>query len=113
MSLIKEPSKNRLNIILAVMVTGCALALVNVQHKSRTLFIELEKAQSQTKQLELDWVQLQLDESTLGKNARIESLAREKLTMTTITADRTQYLSISDESADTAPKKAIVPLQVK
>jgi hypothetical protein len=42
---------------------------------ARHLFIELGNWHP-ARQLDIDWAQLQLDQSTLGKNARIEQIAR-------------------------------------
>jgi cell division protein FtsL len=83
----------RLNLLLAVLLVGCALSLVNAQYQARQLFIELERAQSLARQLDIEWAQLQLDQSTLGKNARIESIARGDLNMVPLTPQRTQYLT--------------------
>lgn len=84
---------NRLNAVLTVALMLCALALVHAQYQSRRLFIELERAQATARQLDIEWAQLQLDQSTLGKHARIESIARRDLNMVGTTSDRTQYLS--------------------
>jgi cell division protein FtsL len=83
----------RLNVLLAALLVGCALSLVNAQYQARQLFIELERAQSLARQLDIEWAQLQLDQSTLGKNARIESIARGDLNMVSLTPQRTQYLT--------------------
>ena len=83
----------KLNIVLTVLLVGCALSLVNAQYQARHLFIELERAQGQARQLDIEWAQLQLDQSTLGKHERIESIARRDLNMTPLTAARTQYLT--------------------
>lgn len=83
----------RLSFLVTMMLVLCALSLVNAQYQARRLFIELERAQSVARQLEIDWVQLQLDQSTLGKNSRIEELARRDLNMIVLTPARTQYLT--------------------
>jgi cell division protein FtsL len=83
----------RLNFLLMVLLVGCALSLVNAQYQARELFIELERAQSIGRQLDVDWAQLQLDQSTLGKSARIEMIARRDLNMISLTPQRTQYLT--------------------
>ena len=87
----------KINLILAALLVSCALALVNSQYKARNLFIELEKLQQQSRQLDIDWAQLQLDQSTLGKNARIEEIARTELNMTPLSPARTQYLTEGDK----------------
>jgi len=83
----------RANLVLTVALVGCALSVVNAQYQSRRLFIELERAQAQAKQLDIEWAQLQLDQSTLGKHARIEANARRDLNMVAVTPARTQYLT--------------------
>jgi cell division protein FtsL len=83
----------KVNLLLAALLVGCALSLVNAQYQARHLFIELERLQQQARQLDIDWAQLQLDQSTLGKNARIEQIARKDLNMTPLTTARTQYLT--------------------
>lgn len=83
----------RLHLILAVALVLCALALVNAQYQARQLFIDLERAHSSARQLEIEWAQLQLDQSTLGKHARIEASAMRDLNMIALTAARTQYLT--------------------
>lgn len=84
----------RINLILTVLLVACALSLVNAQYQARSLFIELERAQALTRQLDIEWAQLQLDQSTLGKHARIEANARRDLQMTALSSARTQYLTL-------------------
>lgn len=83
----------RLNLGLTLLLVLCALALVNAQYKSRQLFIELERAQAAARELDVEWAQLQLDQSTLGKHARIEASARRDLGMVVLTPARAQYLT--------------------
>lgn len=91
----------RLNVLLTAILVGCALSLVNAQYQARHLFIELERAQAQARQLDIDWAQLQLDQSTLGKHERIEAIARRDLGMTSLTAARTQFLTQEPAPAPT------------
>ncbi|HEY0941672.1 MAG TPA: cell division protein FtsL [Steroidobacter sp.] len=84
----------RINFILTVALVACALLLVNAQYQARRLFIELERAQAAARQLEIEWSQLQLDQSTLAKHARIETNARRDLGMVPVTPARTQYLTM-------------------
>ncbi len=81
------------NILLAALLVGSALSLVKSQYQARNLFLDLEKLEQQSRQLDIDWAQLQLDQSTLGKNARIEQIARTDLNMLPLTPARTQYLT--------------------
>jgi cell division protein FtsL len=83
----------KLNIVLTALLVGCALSVVNARYQARHLLIEFERAEQQARQLDIDWAQLQLDQSTLGKNERIEQIARSELNMTPLTPARTQYLT--------------------
>jgi cell division protein FtsL len=83
----------KMNAVLAALLVGCALSVVNARYQARHLFIDLERLQQQQRQLEIDWAQLQLDQSTLGKSERIEQIARTELNMTPLTPARTQYLT--------------------
>jgi len=83
----------KLNVVLTALLVASALSLVNARYQARHLFIDLERLTQQARQLDIDWSQLQLDQSTLGKNERIEQIAREDLNMTQLTPARTQYLT--------------------
>ncbi len=83
----------KINIVLTAALVLSALSLVKAQYQARNLFIELGKLEQQVRQLDIDWAQLQLDQSTLGKNARIEQIARTELNMTPLSPARTQYLT--------------------
>lgn len=82
----------RVNLVLMALLVVSALSLVISQYQARSLFIELERAQAQARQLEIEWSQLQLDQSSLGTHARIENAAR-TLSMVAATTERTQYLT--------------------
>lgn len=83
----------RLSMVLTTLLACSALSLVNAQYQARRLFIEMERAQAVSRQLEIEWSQLQLDQSTLGKHARIEANARRDLQMVNVTPARTQYIT--------------------
>lgn len=82
----------RLNLILLLVLTACALGLVTSQHKARKLFAELERQQEHAKQLDVEWGQLQLEQSTWALHARVERIARERLRMSVPDARRTQVV---------------------
>ena len=83
----------KLNLALVALLVACALSLVNARYQWRHLFSELETTQSQARQLDIEWSQLQLDQSTLGKHERIEQIARADLNMVPLSPARTQYLT--------------------
>lgn len=86
----------RINIILAALLLTCSLSLINAQYKARSLFIQLERSQNLTRQYELQWTQLKLDQSTFGKHSRIEKVANQELGMIPVTSGGTQYLTAKE-----------------
>jgi cell division protein FtsL len=83
----------KLNVVLTALLVACALSVVNSRYQRNHLVNDLEKLASQQRQLDIDWAQLQLDQSTLGKNERIEQIARTELNMAPLSPARTQYLT--------------------
>lgn len=71
----------RLNLFLIVVLLGCALSLVSSNHRARKLFTELEAGQKRMRDLDVEFGQLQLEQSTVAAHARVEKLARDKLGM--------------------------------
>ena len=53
---------------------------------------ELEREQARTRELEVEWGQLQLEQSTWASHARVEGIAREKLGMRAPAPERTIVL---------------------
>ncbi len=82
----------RINLILLLVLTACALGLVTSQHRARKLFAELEHEQERAKQLDVEWGQLQLEQSTWAMHARVEKIARDHLRMRVPDAKRTQVV---------------------
>ncbi len=84
----------RLNILLAAVLVVCALGLVTSQNRARSLFVAVEKAHAQTARLEVQWNQLQVDQTALAKAALIDRKARSELAMQSISAERTLHLVV-------------------
>ena len=82
----------RLNLALFVVLVICALALVTSQHRTRKLITELEKEQELAKQIDVEWGQLQLEQSTWAMHARIEQIASQRLQMQVPDAKRIQVV---------------------
>jgi cell division protein FtsL len=66
----------QLDILLTLVLMVCALAVVNAQHRARTLFVELESLKREARDLEVEWGKLQLEQGTLTSHARVEALAK-------------------------------------
>ena len=71
----------RLNVTLFVVLLLCALALVTSQHQARKLFVELQSEQDRGRELDIEFGQLQLEQSTWAMQSRIEQVASKRLGM--------------------------------
>ena len=71
----------RLNLVLLLVVVVCALGVVTSQHRARKLFQALESEQERARQLDVEWGQLQLEQSTWAMQSRIEKIASGSLQM--------------------------------
>jgi cell division protein FtsL len=71
----------RVDAILVTLAVLSALGVVAAQHQSRKLFAELEREHTRARNLEVEWGQLQLEQSTWASHARVEKIARERIGM--------------------------------
>lgn len=67
--------------LLALVAFLTALAVVVTKHDSRRLFVELQALEHERDLLNVEWNQLQLEESAWSTQARIETAARRRLEM--------------------------------
>jgi len=68
--------------VFAAVCVVSALALVYTKHESRKLFVELEQLTDQRDELNIEWGQLQIEQSTWATHARIEQVATDDLQLT-------------------------------
>jgi cell division protein FtsL len=68
--------------VLWVAVLGSSLGVVYAKHEARTRFYELQKLTQRRDDLEIEWGQLQLEQSTWATHGRVEQVARDDLRMT-------------------------------
>ena len=71
----------KLNLILFLVVIVAALGVITSQHKARKLYIELQQQEEMAKQYDIEWGQLQLEQSTWAMHSRIERIAEKRLNM--------------------------------
>jgi len=84
---------SRVNLVLLALLIASALATVASTHRARKLFTELERSQAEQKRIDIEWGQLQLEQSTWAKHALVESLATKQLGMRVPDAGRIQFLN--------------------
>jgi cell division protein FtsL len=68
-------------IVFAVVCVMSSLALIYTKHESRKLFVELESLTHERDQLNIEWGQLQIEQSTWATHARIEQVATDDLAL--------------------------------
>lgn len=71
----------RLNLILTLILMFCALGVVTSQHRARKLFQAIEAEQERGRALEVEYGQLQIEQSTWAVHTRIERVAVDRLRM--------------------------------
>lgn len=84
----------RLNLVLLAAVIASAMYLVQLQYQSRRLFVEVEKAQSFSRKLEIERERLEVDKRSQATPLRIEKIAKEQLQMRSATPAVTQYVKL-------------------
>ena len=67
--------------VFAVVCVISAMALVYTKHESRKLFVELEQLTTERDELNIEWGQLQIEQSTWAQHARIEQVATDDLSL--------------------------------
>lgn len=63
------------------LVLASGLSIVHTTHENRFVFNELQEMKEQANQLEVEWGQLLIEQSTFGIEGRIEQKAIEQLQM--------------------------------
>ncbi len=87
-------SGTALNALLLVAVVMCALSVVTSQHKARKLFVELQKGKERAQQMDVEWGQLQLEQSTWAAPARVERVAARQLQMQLPRNGQVQFIRV-------------------
>ena len=86
-----------LNVLLVVMVVMCALSVVTSQHNARKLYVSLQNEKESAQKIEVEWGQLQLEQSTLATLARIEKIATLNLHMQLPKNGQVHYIKLDSD----------------
>jgi cell division protein FtsL len=70
-----------LTLVFAIVCVVSAVAVIYTKHESRKLFVELEELTSERDALNIEWGQLQIEQSTWATHARIEKVASDDLSL--------------------------------
>ncbi len=71
-------------LILVLAVIASSISVVYAKHQSRKLFIELQALGNDRDNMDVEWGQLQLEQSTLTTQGQVESAARDRLGMVSL-----------------------------
>ncbi len=85
----------RVNLLLLAALVVCALSLVTSRHQARKLFVDLEREQTRSRAFEVEFGQLQIEQSTWAMPGRIEKIGRDQLHMQIPGPGRTEVLERS------------------
>ena len=69
--------------VLWVAALGSAAGAIYCKHRARELFVQLERLSGQRDNLQIEWGQLQLEQSAWSTHAFVERVASTKLKMAT------------------------------
>ncbi|RDH81335.1 MAG: cell division protein FtsL [endosymbiont of Galathealinum brachiosum] len=78
--------------LLVVAIMGSAIGVIYSKHQTRKIFVNLQKLHKQIDELDVEWGQLQLEQSAWSSHGRIEKVARKKLQMTLPRANEILYI---------------------
>ena len=67
--------------VLLLATIATAMAAAYAKHQSRKLFIELQALEAERDAMNVEWGQLQLEQSTHTTHGKVESAARKRLGM--------------------------------
>jgi len=73
-------------------VLGSAAGAIYAKHRSRELFVELERLNRQRDNLEIQWGQLQLEQSSWSTLAFVERVATTRLNMSSPNPDQVRVV---------------------
>jgi cell division protein FtsL len=75
-------------LVLAAGVVASGIWIVDMEHRSRQLFIEAEALNRELDRLQTDWGRLQIEQGTYATHSRIEALVRQRLQLTVPSGDQ-------------------------
>jgi len=86
-------------VVLGLAVVVSAIAVVEVKHQSRSLFVNLEAEYNERDRLNTEWSRLRLEQGALATHSRVERVARESLELRQPAPEDTQLLRLDAPEA--------------
>ena len=81
MEMMKKRQPVLLTLVFAIVCVISAVAVIYTKHESRKLFVGLEQLTAERDALNIEWGQLQIEQSTWATHARIEQVATDELSL--------------------------------
>jgi len=85
-------------LVVSVLLFASALSLVTAQHRSRSLFIDLERSQGDAKRLDVEFERLRIEQARLSQPSNVETEAR-KIGLKPIDSSRTVFLNLPTQES--------------
>jgi cell division protein FtsL len=83
----------RLHLALVAALIASALGLVHTAYETRQLFAELERSRNELVRLDAEFKRLEAERQAQATHLRVERVARERLSMRTVTPAVTHVVS--------------------
>ena len=99
-------SGHTLNGVLLLIVILASLSVVTSRHQARKSFLALQQEKQRAQQREVEWGQLQLEQSTWAAPARIEKIAAQHLQMQLPQTGQVKFISVQQYSSRTSGAQA-------
>ena len=80
--------------VLLVVLMGSGLAVIYAKHKSRLVFIDIQKAEQGLDHLEVRWERLTLEERMLSDHNRVEKKARKNMGLIELDREAIIYIKL-------------------
>lgn len=81
-------------VVLTIAVVSSALMVIDLRHRNRQLFAELQTLTRERDALNTEWGQLLLEQGAWSEHRRIESIARSQLAMGLPSADQLVVVAV-------------------
>lgn len=79
----------------SIVLLASALAVIYSKYHSRAIYIEIEKQERALDQYEVEWGKMQLEQTMLAEQNRVESVGREELKL--IIPERSKVVYVKPE----------------
>jgi cell division protein FtsL len=83
----------RVNLLLLLMILATSMLVIRTQYESRRLTTQIELARAESRRIEVERERLDMETRTQATPLRVEKLAREQMSMRSITPAITTYVN--------------------